>query len=60
VGGLATCSSKTAAAHWVEVLTAEASTSGILGIVLESLVHVSGTEGASLALASTDSSSMVA
>jgi hypothetical protein len=59
-GGLTACSSKTSAAHWVEVLTAEASTSGGLGIVLESLVHVSGTEGGSLALASTASSSVVA
>jgi hypothetical protein len=41
------------------VLAAEASSSGSLGVVLESLVAVPGTEGVTLALASAASSSMV-
>jgi hypothetical protein len=58
--GLAACSGETVAAHWVEVLAAVASTSGSSGIVLESLIAVSGTECATLVLASVASSSMVA
>jgi hypothetical protein len=41
------------------VLTAEASASGSSSIVLESLVVVPGTEGATLALASAADSSVV-
>jgi hypothetical protein len=47
------------ATHWVEVLDAEASVDGSLGMVLESSVTVSETEGATLALASATSSSVV-
>jgi hypothetical protein len=47
------------AAHWVEVLTTEACASGSSSIVLESSVAVSGTEGATLALAFVASSSVV-
>jgi hypothetical protein len=43
----------------VEVLVAEASTSGSSGVVLESLVTVLGTEGVTLALASAVDSSVV-
>jgi hypothetical protein len=48
------------AAHWIEVLAAEASTSGSSGVVLESLVTISGTENATLALAYVAGSSVVA
>jgi hypothetical protein len=48
------------AAHWVEVLAAEAYVTRSSGVVLESSVAVSGTEGATLALASTAISSVVA
>jgi hypothetical protein len=41
------------------VLAAEASASGSLGVVIESLVAVSGTEGVTLVLASTVGSSVV-
>jgi hypothetical protein len=41
------------------VLVAEASTYGSSGIVLESSVAISGTEGAALALASAAGSSVV-
>jgi hypothetical protein len=41
------------------VLATEASASGSSGVVLESLVVVSGTEGATLALASMAGSSVV-
>jgi hypothetical protein len=41
------------------VLVVEASASGILGVVLESLVAVPGTEGVALALASAVGSSVV-
>jgi hypothetical protein len=41
------------------VLAAEASASGDSGVVLESLITVSGTEGATLALASVTVSSVV-
>jgi hypothetical protein len=58
-GGLAACSGETVAAHWVEVLAAEASTSGSLDIVLESLVTLPGTKGATLALAYAVGSSVV-
>jgi hypothetical protein len=47
------------AAHWVEVLDAKASVPGSLGMVLESLVAASKTEGAALALASAAGSSVV-
>jgi hypothetical protein len=47
------------AAHWVEVLAAEASVSGDSDVVLESSVAVPGTEGATLALTSVASSSVV-
>jgi hypothetical protein len=46
-------------AHWVEVLDAEASVPGSSGVVLESSVTASKTEGVALALASTAGSSMV-
>jgi hypothetical protein len=59
-GGLGKCSSEIVVAHWVEVLTAEASASRSLGVVLESLVAISGTEGEALALASTTGSTVVA
>jgi hypothetical protein len=45
-GGLAACSSKTVAMHWVEVLVAEASASGSSGVVLGSLVTSSRREDA--------------
>jgi hypothetical protein len=48
------------AAHWVEVLSTEASASGCSGIVLESSVAISGTEGVTLVLASVACSSVVA
>jgi hypothetical protein len=57
--GLAACSGETVAAHWVEVLAAEASASRSSGIVLESPVVVRGTKGMTLALASTVGSSVV-
>jgi hypothetical protein len=47
-------------AHRVEVLNAETSAFGRSGVVLESLVAVSGTEGVALALASVAASSVVA
>jgi hypothetical protein len=47
------------ASHWVEVPTAEASASGSSGVVLESSIAASGTEGVALALASTVGSSVV-
>jgi hypothetical protein len=59
-GGLAIGSGKTIAAHWVEVLVAEASTSGRLGVVLGSLITASRIEGAALALASVAGSFVVA
>jgi hypothetical protein len=47
------------AARWVEVLAIEASASGSSGVVLESPVAASETEGATLTLASVASSSVV-
>jgi hypothetical protein len=47
------------AAHWVKVVIVEASASGSSGVVLESLVAVSETEGTTLALASVAGSSVV-
>jgi hypothetical protein len=47
-------------AHWVEVLTAVTSAFGSSGVVLESSVTVSGTEGTTLACASVAGSSVVA
>jgi hypothetical protein len=47
------------AAHWVEVVAIEASASGGSGVALESSVAASETEGATLALASAASSSVV-
>jgi hypothetical protein len=58
--GLAACSSETIAAHWVEVLAAETSAFGRSTVVLESSVTVSGTQGATLALAFVADSSVVA
>jgi hypothetical protein len=58
--GLAVCSGETVAAHWVEVLATEASASGSSGVVLESSIAVSGTEGMTLALASVPGASVVA
>jgi hypothetical protein len=58
-GGLAACSIEMVASHWVEVLAIEASTSGSSGIVLESLVTISGIEDMTLALASAADSSVV-
>jgi hypothetical protein len=48
------------ATHWVEVLATKASAPGCSGIVLESSVAASGTEGTTLALASAAGSSVVA
>jgi hypothetical protein len=48
------------AARWVEVIAVEASASGSSDIGLESLIAVSETEGAALALASVGGSSVVA
>jgi hypothetical protein len=47
------------AAHWVEVVAVEASTSGSSDVGLESSVAASETEGAALALASVAGSSVV-
>jgi hypothetical protein len=47
------------ATRWVEVVAVEASTFGGLGVVLESSVAASETEGVALALASTVGSSVV-
>jgi hypothetical protein len=47
------------AAHWVEVLVAEASASGSSGVVLESSIAIPETEGTTLALASAAGSSVV-
>jgi hypothetical protein len=57
-GGLAACSGETVSAHWVEVLDAKGSVPGSSGVVLESLVAASETEGATLALASAAASSV--
>jgi hypothetical protein len=56
--GLAACFGEAVAAHWVVVLAIEASAFGSSGVVLESLVVVPETEGATLALASAADSSM--
>jgi hypothetical protein len=58
--GLTACSGEMVAARWVEVVAVEASASGSLDVGLESLVAVSETEGAALALASVAGSSGVA
>jgi hypothetical protein len=50
--GLATCSGKMVAAHWVEVVAVEASASGSLDVGLESSAAVSETESGALVLAS--------
>jgi hypothetical protein len=47
------------ATRWVEVVVVEASASGSSGVVLESSVTASETEGAALALASVPGSSVV-
>jgi hypothetical protein len=47
------------ATRWVNVVAVEASTSGSSGVVLESSVTTSETEGAALALASTAGSFLV-
>jgi hypothetical protein len=44
--GLATCSAKTVAAHWVEELATEASASGSLDVAPGNLVAASRMEGA--------------
>jgi hypothetical protein len=46
--------------QWVEVHAAEASAFGNSGVILESPISVFGTKGATLALASTVGSSVVA
>jgi hypothetical protein len=46
-------------AHWVEVVAVEASASGGSGVVLESSIAASETEGVTLALASVAGSSGV-
>jgi hypothetical protein len=51
---------ETVAAHWLDEPGIEASTSGCLGVVPESLVAASETEGVTLALASAVGSSVVA
>jgi hypothetical protein len=57
--GHAACSGEAVAAHWVEVLDVEASVPGSSGVMLESSVAASKTKGATLALASAASSSVV-
>jgi hypothetical protein len=59
-GGLATCSGEMVAAHWVEVVAIEASTSGSSDVGLESFAGASKTESEALALASVAGSSGVA
>jgi hypothetical protein len=51
-GGLAACSGEMVAAHWVEVVTVEASASGSSDVGLESSAAVSETESEALGLAS--------
>jgi hypothetical protein len=58
-GDLAAYSGETVATHWVEVLDAEAYVLGSSGVVLESSVAASETEGATHTLASTAGSSVV-
>jgi hypothetical protein len=58
--GLAACSGEMVAARWVEVVAIEASTSGSSDVGLESLAAASGTESATLVLASVAGSSGVA
>jgi hypothetical protein len=48
------------ATHWVEMLTAKASAMGSVGIVLESSITASGTDGMTLALVSAVGSFVVA
>jgi hypothetical protein len=59
-GGLAACSGKMVAAHWVEVVATEASASGSSDVGLESSAAVSETESGALVLASVAGSSGVA
>jgi hypothetical protein len=58
--GLAACSSEMVAAHWVKVVSVEASASRSSDVGLESSVAASETEGAALVLASVAGSSGVA
>jgi hypothetical protein len=59
-GGLAACSGEMVAAHWVEVVAVEASTSGSSDAGLEDSTSVSETESRALVLASTAGSSGMA
>jgi hypothetical protein len=56
---LVVCSGETVAAHWLNEPGAEASTSRSSGVVPESLVAASETEGVALALASAAGSSVL-
>jgi hypothetical protein len=58
--GLAACSGKMVAAHWVEVVAVEAPASGSLDVGLGSSVTESETEGVTPVLASAAGSSGVA
>jgi hypothetical protein len=59
-GGFVSAISERGMTHWVKVLAAEASASESSGVVLESLVTASGTEGATFALAFAANSFVVA
>jgi hypothetical protein len=59
-GGLAACSGEMVAAHWVEVVAAEASASGSSDVGLESSAAALETESGALVLASVAGSSGVA
>jgi hypothetical protein len=59
-GGLAACSGEMVAARWVEVVAAEASTSGSLDVGLESSAAASKTESGTFVLALAAGSSGVA
>jgi hypothetical protein len=59
-GGLAACSGKMVAAHWVEVVAVEASASRSSDVGLEDSASVSETESGALVLASAAGSSGVA
>jgi hypothetical protein len=58
--GLAACSGEMVAAHWVEVVAVEASTSGCSDVGLESSAAASETESGVLVLALAAGSSGVA
>jgi hypothetical protein len=59
-GGLAACSGEMVAAHWVEVVTVDASASESSDVGLENLASVSETKSGALVLASAAGSSGVA